>query len=426
MKLPCVDYTKFRKEIKYLIYGLIFSTSCLLLALYIYFGLTEEIYVRGILIIASLFIISEYRLIIRTFKKSPSWFLKYWIHASFLLFATSLYILVIYQNIPEDSIKKWFNYIWQDEEGKKLFKEIALSFANLIFIAVLIKVVLAQRAFLSAVFEHFKTIFIKQEVQSIYSDDQLINLANNINKTNKFLTVNNQLLKEQSIQHIIEKWEDGNQEKDTIQIESNYTTTIYVSKKHEISHKKIHYRMMREGQLKFEYYFIPPDEDTDYTKYEDLDRWNDKSFKLHVYKIDDINKDLKVNINFSKDTFNGKEWIKVEVESDSDRECSLKKGDEFIVEFSLSHPINLSNTAEAKQRRKKYFHNEYKSPIAKRTITFQVETYDNNTSSLEPMLLVDSEPLKQEWKRNMYYKKWSWEVYWIEDKSEVLKLTVED
>lgn len=340
-----------------------------------------------------------------------------------VLFAIGLYIFAIYLKLPEESLSNVFQYLINDKVGKEITIYFTMSLAQLLFVIVFVKVLLAQRAFLEAIYEHFKTIFIEKSVIPFYNQEELTNIVKEVDKVHPGISVSYDELRHKSIQALENKLIH---KKPYIITNYQNTDTIY-SKKYEIKHKKIFFKMVKDDDFSYSYFFIPFDKiikPNDY-KINNTSRWDNKSFKFFAKGINTPEKEIEIEAEFSIDNDNGKEWIKIKFINKSNRYKKLKKGDEFLIEFSISSPIDLSNTAEAIQRRKEYFTTNYSIPCAVRSVKFQIETYSDEKLDFEPVIKINNSPNRVEPIENIYYKTWYWEFYYSENIEKKINISIE-
>ncbi len=353
---------------------------------------------------------------------------KWWLYIVFILSILILYITAGYMSVPDANKDAVFYYLFEDIEGKKVTVNFMISFAQLLFAIVFVKVFLAQRIFLEAIYEHFKTIFVEKPVISIYNTDELTKIAKLLDAAHQGINISYLEDRQNSLSLIEHEWSSNKLASRPSFIITDYqnTDTVYNSKNFEIKHKKIFFKMMNNNIFSYQYYFIPFDKIVILVDYEDNkdNRWEEKSFKCMSKRINSKDENLEIKTDFSIDRENGKDWIKINFVHKSDRYRKLRKGDEFFIEFSVSSPIDLSNTQKAIERREEYFKTSYQKPCAVKTVKFQIETYDDNDLTMEPIIKINDEPVRKIPSESIYYKTWSWNFYYCDTKEQNIDISI--
>lgn len=217
-------------------------------------------------------------------------------------------------------------------------------------------------------------------------------------------------------------------------LESHYTNTIYTNNTF-IAYLKYKFKMMEDGIIKFDHNYMPFDkivkqnieEDEFYNNYA-INRFTSKSYKVNICPSD-------IPLECSKPQYykdeNNKEWVKWNFSSEI-----ISKGTEFIVEISVSDRIDISNTEEAKKRRKEYFTytiDNNKRPHGVRYNKYQIETYNDTYDKnvelpFEPWMWIDGNAIhnKNNCKKNVYYKTWCWDFYYCNVNSKETKIKLRE
>lgn len=357
-----------------------------------------------------------------------NFFSKWWLHILFFILALFLFVIAIYMSIPEEKKQEVIKYFLEDPNGKKATINFLLSIAQLLIVIVFVKVFLAQRIFLEAIYEHFKTIFIDKSIVKLYNTEELTKIADSLNKIDG-IDISYLKSRQDSLKLIEDEWKSRSSSKKTSFIITDYqnTDTIYTSKNFEIKHKKIFFKMMNNDNFSYQYYFIPFDKNTNYEDYKidkKNNRWDKKSLKCIAKRINSEDEDLEIDYILSIDKENDKDWIKIDFIHKPNRYRKLKKDDEFFIEFSVSSPIDLSNNSSAIERRKEYFKTSYQKPCAIKTIKFQIEIYDNNDLTMEPIIKLNDTPVRVKPEESIYYKTWSWNFYYCDTKEQNLDISI--
>jgi len=344
-----------------------------------------------------------------------------------VIIAIVLYALSIYLKLPEEAMSNISKYLTEDVVGKEITIYFAMSIAQLLLVIVFVKVLLAQRAFLDAIYNHFKTIFVEKSVINLYNEDELNKITQALDEAHPSINITYEKLRNESINLLEKEWKKGLfSKKSAIIIDYQNTDTIY-SDGNEIKHKKIFFKMMKDDDFSYSFYFIPFDKIVNIEDYKDkkYNRWGEKSFKFIAKRINSDDETLEIEPEFLIDKEEGKDWLHIKFNHKSSRYRKLKKGDEFIIEFSISSPIDISNSDEAIERRKEYFVANYMTPCAIRSVKFQIETYNDNGLSFEPVIKINNDPLRVKPEESIYYKTWHWKFYHSESKEKTIDISIE-
>lgn len=354
---------------------------------------------------------------------SKKFWKKWGLYIVSVIVAVVLVVIAAYMSIPAELQESLWNYFTENKDGKKLTIGFLISIAQLIFLAVFVKVLLAQRAFLDAIYEHFRTIFVEKDIIKLYSQDDLKEIAKQVDKVHDGINISFDELKSKSIKLLEEEWKAGSKSKNYIVTESEYIDTIYSDDDdYEIKHKKTLYKMMQDGDFEHKYYIIPFDkkiipDDFDNTIF---NRWNNKNFKFLAKRIKTSNQTVDITTEFSVENENGKDWIVIKMKHEATANAKLKKGDEFMIELSLSQPIDLEN----KDRCEEYYSSVYDTIHAVRSVKFQIETYNGKDRGFTPIIKVNGNPESGNPIDSIYYKTWQWNFYHCDYKEKEIKISL--
>lgn len=366
-------------------------------------------------------------------------FLKKWyLYILFSILGILLYIYIFQINM-NDQINDLYIYLTTDKKGKELLTTFGLSLANLFFVAVFVKILFLQRPISEMIYEHFKSIFLNRDFFNYLNKNELIKIAQKIEEVDDSLSFSYNDLKNESIKLLEADWNNGDKKSPCIITEFHNWDTIYKKEKPkneknkdlEIRNKRVCFKMMRdeeeeeenEKRFKYQYGFRPFDKIIQKSDFENTfnNRWEGKDFKWRCIKTNEENTEMEIICDIQEDKKN--EWIIFSFKNNRDRQ-ELKKGDEFFIEFSISSPVDLSQTKEAKKRREEYFVSDYQIDCAYRFIGFQIETY-NNILPFKPVLKVNKNVQKKKPTENIYYKSWKWDLFYATDKGNKVKITIE-
>lgn len=227
---------------------------------------------------------------------------------------------------------------------------------------------------------------------------------------------------------------------DNIIILESHDCTTLLHNGIEIMTKRFKIKILKSGEFKFSFDFDAPDDNSKLTKTKYINTKQNNRFKKTSYnyhtksslnntgylitsELKDIDDNLDENGNMKekKDQVEDSKWIR-----NVFSKPYAEEGEIIDIFVSISHEFNLTN----KEDINKYFQNTFSSPHAIRNVTFQIEKYnlENDLFSQFIPILKNSkeEILSHKYDEDVYYRRYSWEVYYNEDDTKTLHLTIDN
>jgi len=301
------------------------------------------------------------------------------------------------------------------------------SLIGLLLYGYLIKIFFVTKPFVETIGTLFENIFINLNFIKTLKDKQRLEIAEQINKADDNITLIDKRIELDSIHEVEQHW--YNERNDNFIIEnSEYVYSIYKCGR-EIIYKKITFKIMEDGKFKYIYKFRPFYTDNLEEKTEKYktnnpgNRWENEAFKWEAPILNEI--PVKVDLKYEPASEESKDWIVL-----SCTHRKLLKGQQFDIEFSIAHDFGLENNEEEVKRRQEYFQTTYRRPHAKRKITFQVESYNGEfTPYIVPIMTKINGSIEEDIivhpKQTIYYKSWTWELFYSETKDKEIRFSVE-
>lgn len=313
-------------------------------------------------------------------------------------------------------------------ESKKteLWGEFFFQSASLALTVLILKYLLAMEPFKDSIKDIFKEIFTEYHFLKDYDKESLLKIAKNIYTVNNDIEFIDKTKDQESVRKLKEYFNnnsEANQNKNYLVIESKYITTLYANGI-EIMHRKIKCKIIKDGRFEFKYWFTAPDENTklDCSTYKDTstkDRFHETSYnRILKSSVHDDGFELKDSMSNLEE--NGGKSVLILFSK-----LHTKVGEILDIEFSISHPFNLSDEKEIEN----YYNSTYSYPHAIRHIVFQRERYVENTSkipNISPILYSDNnEIIKGKYTESIYYKTYSWEIFYSQEECETVSMKIE-
>lgn len=291
---------------------------------------------------------------------------------------------------------------------------IAQTLIAMFMSVVIFKFLLGTKPFQEAIRNIFQDIFIDHDFLSTADRYFLKKLSKNINSADSAIEFIDKHKERESVQKLEDFFWSGKHsygDKNYIVTSSDYTTTL-LSTNIEISHRKIHCKVLKEGEFVFEYKFVPPDKSADierYTKKPAGNRFTDYSYK-ELLKTSSNNKAHDIRSEFSTEVKDGYTWIVIRFSK-----FRAEVDERITIEFSISNKFELSTKEEIEE----HYKSTYTYPHAVRNVTFQLENYvdKDKAPQIVPRLIAGDENAKEEYEESIYYKIYSWRIYYSDNQN---------
>lgn len=306
-----------------------------------------------------------------------------------------------------------------------LLGKLIFQISGLVLTVIILKYLLGMHHFKDAIKNVFMEIFSEYEFLKGIDKDSLLKIANNITSANNDIEFNDKTRDNESIEKLKNHFStniDSNKEKNYLVSESIYKTTL-LSNGIEIMYRKIKCKIIKEGKFCFTYMFTAPDDNEKLNLQEYLDARGKDRFKETSYnsllKSSKHNDGFKVEEDFKSSKLEGYNCIEINF-----TKIHTEIGEEIEIEFSISHPFKLTTHEEIEE----YYNSTYTYPHAVRHICFQQEKYNNENQVIQNITPVlydkDEKIIKGKYEESIYYKIYSWEVFYSQNKSDKIHLKI--